>query len=201
MRISSNGSSLWDVLSTAAGLLHAKLDVPPGAGADRVAVKLGPARTRQVLIDLLNGSEYDYIILGKGMNDIQQITLLPRGVLTQSPPAQPAQTTKLAGTSKPENQKTEVAMLTIVARGKGTGKFYLNPPGSSCFRNCTGTYPVGSTVVVTAEPDQDSVFDGWTWCDSDAGVSCTVKVSPVRAVVGTFSPNPESTANVGFSRY
>ena len=40
------------------------MDVPAGASNDRVAMQLGPGQPRDVLHTLLNGSKFDYMILG-----------------------------------------------------------------------------------------------------------------------------------------
>lgn len=56
------------------------MDVPSGAGSDRVAMQLGPGQPRDVLNTLLNGSKFDYMILGVAGQPgaVQRVILTPK---------------------------------------------------------------------------------------------------------------------------
>jgi hypothetical protein len=98
LAISADNSNLADVLRGVRTALAIGLDTPPGAGAERVVVHLGPGQPRDVLTQLLNGSRYDYILVGAAQDPqgISQVILTPRqstavaGNVGQPTPPQPA---------------------------------------------------------------------------------------------------------------
>jgi hypothetical protein len=64
LTIDANNSTLADVLSGVRRETKAAIDLPPGASTERVVASLGPGTPQNVLTALLNGSRFDYIILG-----------------------------------------------------------------------------------------------------------------------------------------
>jgi hypothetical protein len=64
LTIDANNSTLADVLSGVRRETKAAIDLPPGASTERVVANLGPGTPQNVLTALLNGSRFDYIILG-----------------------------------------------------------------------------------------------------------------------------------------
>ena len=98
LAISADNSNLADVLRGVRSALGIGLDTPPGAGSERVVVHLGPGQPRDILTQLLNGSRYDYILVGAAQDPqgISQVILTPRqstavaGNVGQPPPPQPA---------------------------------------------------------------------------------------------------------------
>ena len=86
MRPNSTLSSILRAVQTQTG---ATMDVPPGAGSDRVAMQLGPGQPHDVLNTLLNGSKFDYMILGVAGQPgaVQKVILTPKmawGATTQA---------------------------------------------------------------------------------------------------------------------
>ena len=81
LSISSENSTLAAILTAVRGHTHAVIEIPPGAGAERVAVELGPAPAREVLTSLLSGSNFDFVILASDTDEdaIQSVVLTPRG--------------------------------------------------------------------------------------------------------------------------
>jgi hypothetical protein len=75
--------------------------------------------------------------------------------------------------------------LSLSTTGRGPITTVMSPGGSTCGMNCTEAFEAGTTVVLTATPDQGKVV-GWTGCDSDTGAgrssSCTVTMSADREV-------------------
>lgn len=74
--------TLGDLLTKVAALTGAKLDLPAAASTERVAtVQLGPGSPRQILTALLNGSGFDYVILGSDTDpdNVQKVMLIVRG--------------------------------------------------------------------------------------------------------------------------
>lgn len=99
----------------------ASIDIPASASNERVVAQLGPGLPRDVLNTLLNGSKFDYIILGVAGNPggIQKVILTPRQAGTavntaQNKNPQPSQDedsgeegTPVADTSENEYQNPE----------------------------------------------------------------------------------------------
>jgi hypothetical protein len=64
LTIEANNATLADVLAGVRRETKAAIDLPPGASGERVVASLGPGTPQNVLAALLNGSRFDYIILG-----------------------------------------------------------------------------------------------------------------------------------------
>jgi hypothetical protein len=64
LTIDANNSTLADVLTGVRRETRAAIDLPAGASTERVVANLGPGTPQNVLTALLNGSRFDYIILG-----------------------------------------------------------------------------------------------------------------------------------------
>jgi hypothetical protein len=72
----------------------AVMDFPPGAGNERVVAKLGPGKPQAVLSSLLDGSKFNYVILGESKNPdaVQKVVLLAKSAGGASgPPVNTAQ--------------------------------------------------------------------------------------------------------------
>ncbi len=63
LTIVAANSTLGDILRGVRKHTAADIDIPAGA-TERVATHLGPAPAREVMADLLNGSRFNYILLG-----------------------------------------------------------------------------------------------------------------------------------------
>jgi hypothetical protein len=61
--VTADNATLADILSAISSQTGAVIDVPPGSGGERVAGRMGPGPARDVLAALLNGSQFDYIIV------------------------------------------------------------------------------------------------------------------------------------------
>jgi RHS repeat-associated protein len=83
--------------------------------------------------------------------------------------------------------------LTVTLAGTAAGTVTSNPAGISCGGStvsCTGWFPEGSQVILTASPDAGQVFLGWTGgCTSVGPLTGTIDslIGPtsVRAVFGS----------------
>ncbi|MFZ3210643.1 MAG: AMIN domain-containing protein [Terriglobales bacterium] len=71
LTIVASNSTLSDILRAVAAQTGAMLDAPPSMAAERVSVRLGPARPLDVVADLLAG--LDYIVVGAS-NDPEAIS-------------------------------------------------------------------------------------------------------------------------------
>jgi hypothetical protein len=97
LTINAPNSTLSQVLHAVQARTGASIEVPAGAGSERVVAQLGPGDPRDVLNTLLNGSKFDYVILGVNGNPgaVQKVILTPRQSGTtataenKTPPPQP----------------------------------------------------------------------------------------------------------------
>jgi len=80
LTIDATNSTLSQVLRAVQSRTGASIDIPAGAGNERVVAQLGPGAPRDVLNTLLNGSKFDYVILGVNGNPgaVQKVILTPR---------------------------------------------------------------------------------------------------------------------------
>jgi hypothetical protein len=97
LTLSSTKASLAEVLDELRTQTGAEIVVPPGAEGEVVAVSLGPAAPREVISQLLNGSRYNFIIVGadNDPNRVQRLILTPKtggGVVPEALPPMPDST-------------------------------------------------------------------------------------------------------------
>jgi hypothetical protein len=80
LTIDAQNSTLAQVLRSVQSQTGASIDMPYGASSERVVSHIGPGQPRDVLNTLLNGSRFDYIILGMTSNPggVQKVILTPR---------------------------------------------------------------------------------------------------------------------------
>jgi hypothetical protein len=71
------------------------------------------------------------------------------------------------------------ATLTISKTGTGTGKVTTSPAGA--------TFSAGTTVTLTATPDSNSVFAGWSGGCTGYSTTCTVKMNSNVSVSAAFN--------------
>jgi hypothetical protein len=90
------------------------VDIPPGAGSERVVATLGPGKPKDILASLLNGSKFDYVLLGEPNNPgaVQKVILLARSNSTASNTSQniarasqPPQTVEPPEDEYPQNEQ------------------------------------------------------------------------------------------------
>ena len=67
LTIVAPNSTLGDILRSVRKQTAAEIDIPTSA-TERVATRLGPAPAREVMAELLNGSRFNYILLGSPAN-------------------------------------------------------------------------------------------------------------------------------------
>ena len=80
LRLVSNKASLADVLNELHAQLNADIPIPAGAEQELVAVVLGPGTQREVISKLLEGSRYNFIIVGtdQDANKVERVILSPK---------------------------------------------------------------------------------------------------------------------------
>lgn len=95
LTIIAQNSTLQDILSAVRKATGAAIDAPAAAAGDRVATRLGPGAPRDVLAALLNGSRFDYILLGSPASpgNVHRLILSPRSggaASTDAPASSPS---------------------------------------------------------------------------------------------------------------
>jgi hypothetical protein len=81
LKIVAYKSTLADVLAKVVAVTGAKIEIPPGAGAEFMPfVELGPGRASEVIDSLLAGTKFDYAILASDTDPrkIDSVLLMPR---------------------------------------------------------------------------------------------------------------------------
>lgn len=87
LAIVAPNSTLGDILHAVHNKTGADIDIPPGAN-ERVVSSFGPGPARDVLTTLLNGSHFNYVMVGTvaDPNAVAQVILTPRAG-GETPPA------------------------------------------------------------------------------------------------------------------
>jgi hypothetical protein len=76
--------------------------------------------------------------------------------------------------------------LTVTKRGTGTGTVSTSPAGIDCGTDCKEKYAKDTLVTLTAEPDPNSSFTGWTGACIGTSLTCEVKMSANKTVRANF---------------
>lgn len=76
--------------------------------------------------------------------------------------------------------------LTTAKEGSGGGIVRSSPAGIDCDGDCSETYTMNTVVTLTATPDVNSNFTGWSEACSGTG-SCTVTLDAAKTVTATFT--------------
>jgi PKD repeat protein len=79
--------------------------------------------------------------------------------------------------------------LTINMSGFGTGTVTSEPAGISCGGACSAEFSQGTEVILTAEPDANSLFAGWSGVGCTTG-TCTVTLNENTTVTAIFALKP-----------
>jgi len=80
LTINASNSTMAQVLHAVQARTGASIDIPASANSERVVAQIGPGLPREVLNTLLNGSRFNYVILGVSGDPggIQKVILTPR---------------------------------------------------------------------------------------------------------------------------
>jgi hypothetical protein len=76
LTISADNSTLDAILAAVKGCTGAKIEIPSGAGAIRSFEELGPGPVREVLDELLSGTQYNYVIQSSAANPLKVETVM-----------------------------------------------------------------------------------------------------------------------------
>ena len=76
--------------------------------------------------------------------------------------------------------------LSVVRGGAGSGTVTSAPAGIACGSSCSGSYPSGTAVTLTASPNAGSTFAGWSGGCSGTG-TCAISVTAPTSVMASFA--------------
>jgi hypothetical protein len=114
LTINAENSTLAAVLGLIAEKTGAVIEVPPGSGLERIVEHTGPGRAEDVLARLLNGSPFDFVIVGSPQppHDPMQVLLsLHTPDTTASlPPQLPKTPTSASLWTPPQDAPAEAAV-------------------------------------------------------------------------------------------
>ncbi len=76
--------------------------------------------------------------------------------------------------------------LSVNRIGSGFGSVISNIGGISCGNACSNSYPKGSQVILTANPDGSSTFGGWSGACSGTSNTCAVDMDNDKLAIASF---------------
>jgi len=85
--------------------------------------------------------------------------------------------------------------LSVTKDGSGGGTVTSDPARINCGGTCSAGFDEGSTVTLTAAPDADSDFAGWSGNCSGADAATTVTMDADKTCTATFNLKP-GTINI-----
>jgi hypothetical protein len=103
LTIVAPNSTLGDILRGVRKHTSAEIEVPATAN-ERVVTRLGPAPAREVMAELLNGSKFNYILLGSQSDPNALVRVVLVAKTPDTPPAQPGQENAAAPVPPPTPQ-------------------------------------------------------------------------------------------------
>ena len=77
--------------------------------------------------------------------------------------------------------------LSVTKAGNGQGSVTSSPTGIDCGSDCQETYTHGTAVTLTATPDANSIFAGWSGGACSGTGSCVVTITAAATVTATFT--------------
>jgi VCBS repeat-containing protein len=76
--------------------------------------------------------------------------------------------------------------LTVNLTGNGSGNVGSTPAGITCGADCNELYNVGTSVTLTATPDANSNFTGWSGACSGTDANATVTMDAAKNCTANF---------------
>lgn len=124
LSIAAQNATLGEILQNVRKLTGATIDVPPAGANERVVAQLGPGAPRDVLAALLNGTSFNYVMLGSPADPRSVATV----VLTSRPggPVQTAANTSVAPPTAFQQEQTPMASRPMPPNFRGPG--FAPPP-------------------------------------------------------------------------
>jgi hypothetical protein len=99
LAIAAQNATLGEILRDVHQLTGATIDTPPSGANERVVVQLGPGAPRDVLAALLNGTSFNYVMMGSASNPLSVAT-----ITLSSRPGGPGEVQTAAVNSAPDSE-------------------------------------------------------------------------------------------------
>jgi hypothetical protein len=121
LTITARNSTMGDVLNAVKQKTGAAVDMPAGS-SERVVGQFGPGAPRDVIAQLLNGSHYDYVLMGSPSDPgaLKKVVLTARASGPEAPPKpnqqaqqQSLQVVPQVDTDQPPEDNAEVPPDTV----------------------------------------------------------------------------------------
>ena len=80
--------------------------------------------------------------------------------------------------------------LTVNKSGEGFGTVTSVPSGIDCGNTCSADFDNGTSVTLTATPDEGFELTSWSGCDQTQADTCSVSMTTARTVTVTFAEGP-----------
>lgn len=87
------------------------------------------------------------------------------------------------------------AQLSVALAGYGTGTVTSSPAGINCPANCVASFPVNTTVSLTAQPNPGFPFGGWSGACTGSS-PCTINLTADNAVTARFDGSLKSLNHI-----
>ena len=85
--------------------------------------------------------------------------------------------------------------LNVSRTGTGTGTVLSTPEGINCGSTCSASLLYGTSIQLTATPNQGSTFGGWTGACAGQQVDCLIGIVGSTTTAAIFNvPTPSPTA-------
>jgi hypothetical protein len=131
LTIVAENSTLSDILRAVHAQTGAVIEVPPNA-TERVATHLGPGPARDVLATLLNGSHFNYVMVGSPAHpdSVDRLILTSKagGEPATAPPAPAAQNNNEAQVDDPGPSGTDIAEQPVDDPAENAANESQQPP-------------------------------------------------------------------------
>src|SRR5277367_6029400 len=101
LTIVAPNSTLGDILRGVRKHTSADIEIPPTA-SERVVTRLGPGPAPEIMAELLNGSRFNYILLGSPDNANQLVRVVLVAKVSDTPAPKAAGETKVASADSPD---------------------------------------------------------------------------------------------------
>lgn len=89
--------------------------------------------------------------------------------------------------------------LTVAKSGTGTGTVTSTPAGIACGADCTEQVLGGTAVTLSATPDANNRFDGWSGACTGTNATCTVTMDGAKTATAIFTSTIPYDLNVTLS--
>jgi hypothetical protein len=84
--------------------------------------------------------------------------------------------------------------LAVLRTGAGSGTITSAPAGITCGGSCSGTYPAGTSIALTANAVAGSMFSGWSGGGCSGTGTCSVTLNATTTVLATFALQSVATS-------